>query len=56
MGTKTAVILTCKCVHEGQDRLYGKNQRVGNLLAKDAKSSTSTYRCSVCGTEHTTKE
>lgn len=37
-------ILTCKCEHEGQDKMYGYHKRLCNLTKKE-----NTYRCTVCG-------
>lgn len=39
----TTAIKKCKCVHEGQDKLHGKGNRVHNWAAKD-----SGWRCTVC--------
>jgi hypothetical protein len=36
------MVLTCKCVHDYQDRTYGKGRR----LHTERKSG---YRCTVCG-------
>ena len=41
-GLKTK-IFSCKCKHEAQDELYGKNMRLHN-------KTTSQYRCTVCAT------
>ena len=38
-------IKECKCVSEFQDKTYGKNQRLFNVI-KDDKGG----KCSVCGT------
>lgn len=38
-------ILPCKCVHPGQDKLYGKGRRVHNPKKNDL------YTCTVCGEE-----
>ena len=43
----TAMILTCRCRHEFQDKLYGKYKRVHNSMAK----TPGAYRCTVCGAE-----
>jgi hypothetical protein len=37
------MIMTCTCIHEGQDKIHGKNQRVFNALLNDKG-----YRCTVC--------
>ena len=40
----------CKCVHEYQDKVYGKGVRLFNVGIKDAK-------CTVCGNKiNVTKE
>lgn len=39
---KPAEVKVCKCKHEGQDQLHGKQQRVHNPTAKGLK-------CTVCG-------
>ena len=39
------MILPCSCIHEGQDKLYGKGKRVFNPMGLQGKSG---YRCSVC--------
>ncbi len=36
----------CKCTHESQDRLHGKNNRVFNSLDKQRPIK---YKCTVCG-------
>jgi hypothetical protein len=43
------MILTCRCKHEFQDKLYGKHRRVHNPMAK----TPGAYRCTVCGAETT---
>lgn len=43
-------ILTCVCVHESQDKLHGKQQRVFNRTRKE---SGTVYRCTVCLNEKT---
>ena len=36
-------IKTCTCTHKFQDKIYGKNKRVHNLMTKDYS-----YKCTVC--------
>lgn len=48
-------IVNCICDHKGQDELHGKNRRVANLL-DGGKSPKKTYKCTVCGREHTVKQ
>jgi hypothetical protein len=38
-------IIICTCTHAGQDKLHGKNKRVGNKLECKIKPE---YRCTVC--------
>lgn len=38
----TIAILACSCVHDYQDKVYGKGHRVHNL------TKSNTWRCSVC--------
>jgi hypothetical protein len=38
-----AKLMTCRCVSEYQDRLYGQSMRVHNPTAKDKG-----WRCTVC--------
>ena len=45
-------ILTCTCVHEFQNKTYGKNKRVHNYAPK-ATGDSNGYRCTVCGEVHT---
>ena len=40
------IIKQCTCVHEQQDKLYGKNLRVWN--PKMIKGRLVGYRCTVC--------
>lgn len=44
------MIAKCTCVHEEQDRLYGKNNRVCNPTFKK------NLRCTVCLKEQVMKE
>lgn len=46
----TSKILPCKCPHDYQDAVYGKDKRVHNQTKQSAKDS-SKYRCTVCGSE-----
>jgi hypothetical protein len=39
-----AIILSCSCSSEFQDKRYGHGKRVHNEMAKDGA------RCTVCGT------
>ena len=36
----------CTCKHDAQDKMYGKGNRVYNLLGETTKG-----RCTVCGKE-----
>lgn len=45
-------IITCTCSHDFQDKRYGDKKRVGNQLASKTPGTRS-YRCTVCGREHT---
>jgi len=40
-------IMQCDCVHEDQDKMYGKKNRVHNSCGKDAGK----WRCTVCKKE-----
>ncbi len=43
------MIVSCKCKHDGQDKLNGKGNRVANVAVKltiDSKRPVS--RCTVC--------
>lgn len=42
-------IITCSCENEYQDRMYGKNKRVGNVKGDSPDSDTA--RCTSCGKE-----
>lgn len=42
----------CKCIHEYQDKLYGKNIRVMNATEKGSQDKIE-VRCTVCKTVHT---
>jgi plasmid rolling circle replication initiator protein Rep len=44
------MIAKCTCVHEYQDKLHGKNNRVCNVTFKK------NLRCTVCSKEQTMKE
>jgi len=46
----TVVIKSCTCVHEQQDKLYGKGRRVYNKAGNVGKTF---FRCTVCGREQT---
>jgi len=41
-GTK---IMKCRCEHAFQDKTYGKENRVHNIMQRDSKIQ---YRCTVC--------
>ena len=43
-----AEVKKCNCQHEGQDKLYGKNNRLMNSFGTPTKG----YRCTVCGKEY----
>ena len=43
--------MSCSCVHESQDKIYGKNQRLFNEAGKDSNK----FRCTVCGKISDTK-
>lgn len=43
----SAIIKPCTCIHEGQDKLHGKRNRVWNQI-KTAQGSKNKYRCTVC--------
>ena len=42
-------IITCLCENEYQDKVYGKNKRVGNVKGDSFDSDTA--RCTSCGKE-----
>lgn len=44
MAANKLVISKCSCVHQYQDNLYGKGNRVCNPMKKDGDC-----RCTVCG-------
>lgn len=39
-------VMTCKCHHEAQDKLHGKDQRVHNPAGGKQGGK---WRCTVCG-------
>lgn len=41
------IIKECSCMHEFQDKLYGKRKRVHNALKKGSGGQQK-YRCTVC--------
>lgn len=45
------MILKCSCKNEYQDKYYGKNMRVFNMMHKADSEANQKYRCSVCGKE-----
>lgn len=49
-----SIILSCKCPHDGQDKLHGKQRRVFNKTSKDIAGKP-VWRCTVCETEKTTE-
>lgn len=44
-GGQTTLILPCKCVNPGQDRMYGLGRRVHNQSTRKPNEA----RCSGCG-------
>lgn len=42
-----ATVIKCNCVHEFQDRIYGKGMRLANEMGDN-----NGYRCTVCGKEY----
>lgn len=48
------VKLPCKCEHEMQDKMHGKQVRVHNTTAKQDKDFVD-VRCTVCGAIQRTK-
>jgi hypothetical protein len=44
-------IALCNCANAYQDKKYGKNKRAFNLCGGGSHAVSTTYRCSVCGTE-----
>ena len=51
-------LVTCKCAHEQQDVLYGKNVRVASATSKQDLNKAPTYvdvRCTVCSAIHRVK-
>ena len=49
MSTKK---VKCKCVHEYQDKLYGKNIRVTTPTSRVYPDGSQEVRCTVCSTIH----
>jgi hypothetical protein len=45
------VVLPCSCDHEYQDKRYGKGRRAMNETKPASKSTSKTFRCTVCGKE-----
>ncbi len=45
------MIIECSCINRYQDKRYGKNKRVCNIL-KRVMSNEDKYRCVVCLKEH----
>lgn len=51
----------CNCIHEGQDKLHGKQIRVTTpcnkrqIIEQTLKSPTRTVRCTVCLKQHQIK-
>jgi ribosomal protein S14 len=45
--------VNCSCVHEFQDKRYGKGVRIANPINKAIKEGRDAHRCTVCGREHT---
>lgn len=52
MAANHCKIAKCTCVHESQDQLHGKGNRVHNPAASKAGTSKTKWRCTVCGKEH----
>lgn len=44
-------VLPCTCVHEFQDKEYGRNKRLHNPTMVRFLREVATYRCTVCGNE-----
>lgn len=49
---KTTRKILCKCIHEFQDKQYGKQIRLCNLTTKSNSPTQDVIRCTVCGTLH----
>jgi len=47
----STIILKCKCYHEYQDKIYGKQRRVHNIKKGGEKAT-----CTVCGNERYIKQ
>lgn len=45
------MIISCSCVNEYQDKVYGKGLRVHNPRAKTKSQTQQTFRCTVCKAE-----
>lgn len=43
-------VMKCSCEHQGQDRMYGKGNRLFNVTIK-GKQGPEVYRCTICGKE-----
>ena len=43
------MIRPCTCRHEGQDRLYGRSNRVWNRTEQNKPEAERKWRCTVCG-------
>ena len=48
---KNTTKVVCKCSHAQQDKMYGPQVRVANLMRPKDKTY-SEVRCTVCGTVH----
>lgn len=44
-------VISCTCINEVQDKLYGKGNRLGNNC-KPKSVGQKFYRCTVCLKEH----
>jgi hypothetical protein len=47
-SSKVTKIITCDCIHEIQDSIYGKGNRVHN---KGGAKNTVKWKCTVCNKE-----
>ena len=51
MKSFTTLILPCSCKHTTQDKMYGKGNRVHNMIMNPEKHGGATWRCTVCKRE-----
>lgn len=54
MGIVNSEVKKCDCVHETQDRMYGKSMRLHNKCA--TKSVSVVWRCTICRKEKSTNK